>query len=62
MNVIAVTLFISLLLAVLFVVVFLLETKARSAGRRGGMEHESLLPLDDGESADPDQGTHGQAS
>ena len=56
MSVISVTLFISLLLALLFVAVFHFESKARAAGRRGGIDHEALLPLDDGDPPQPDSG------
>lgn len=48
MEVLAVTIFMSLAFAVLFAVLFLAERSQR--GRRS-LEQEALLPLDDGTSA-----------
>ena len=45
MEVLAITIFLSLLLSIFFVVLFLGQRR-----KRGGIEHESLLPLDDGPS------------
>lgn len=45
MNVLAVTIFVSLALAGLFVVAFLAEAGRRS--RRGSIEQDALLPFDD---------------
>lgn len=49
MGALAVTIFVSLLLAILFVVGFAAESRLR--GRRGGLEQEALLPFDDDEPA-----------
>ena len=60
MEVFAVTIFMSLLFAVLFAVLFFAE---RSQIDRTGIEQMALLPLDDGnttlasDSRSPDQGT-----
>lgn len=48
MNVLSVTLVVSLLLSGIFVLAFLSEHVRR---RDAGTEHDSLLPLDDGEPA-----------
>ncbi len=48
MEVFAVTLFVSLMFAVLFAVLYLAE---RSQGRRGSIEQDALLPLDEPEGA-----------
>ncbi|MDB6140786.1 MAG: hypothetical protein JWO94_3858 [Verrucomicrobiaceae bacterium] len=45
MEVFAVTVFVSLMFAVLFAVLFFAE---RSQRRRRGIEQDALLPLDDG--------------
>ena len=45
MEVIAVTLFVSLCLAGMFVVFFWFDARGRR--RRGGLEREALLPFDD---------------
>lgn len=60
MEVFAVTIFMSLLFAVLFAVLFFAE---RSQSDRTGIEQMALLPLDDGnttlacDNRSPDQGT-----
>lgn len=50
MEVFAVTIFMSLLFAVLFAVLFFAE---RSQGNRSGIEQVALLPLDDGIATPP---------
>ncbi len=50
MEVFAVTVFVSLMFAVLFAVLFIAE---RSQRRRHSLEHDALLPLDDGPSLKP---------
>ncbi len=45
-DVLAVTIFISSCLAAIFVICFAVESRRRG---RGSMEHDSLLPLEDGE-------------
>ena len=46
MSAIAITLFVSLCLAGMFVVFFCADSRQRR--QRGGFEREALLPLDDG--------------
>lgn len=50
MNVLALTILISVCLAGIFIVCFIYELKRN---KRRGIEHDSLLPLDDDETSPP---------
>jgi hypothetical protein len=52
MNVLALTILISVCLAGIFIVCFIAELKRN---KRRGIEHDSLLPLDDDESSPPNK-------
>jgi len=55
MNVLALTILISVCLAGIFIVCFIAELKRN---KRRGIEHDSLLPLDDDESTPPKKPSH----